>query len=375
MLRTFVIALLVVFFGQVFIAPVAAAEFFADTNLRFSQSDSLENAYLAGESVQVDAPVAEDLVVAGSRVEVNGDVEGGVIAAGSELKLSGDIGRSARIAGGDIAINGQVGHDVVVVGSKVVLGSGANVEGDVVFFGGQLEVNGPIAGELFLNCACEVTINSEVGGVQAERVGQLRLGPNARIEGPLNYSSYQQAIVDRQAVINGVTNYTPVESNSFAQQVNNFFFFYGLIASLIFTLGLLILLRRVIDVNVSLLRQNLVMAFGIGLAILLLLPIISGLLLIVSFWAGLAGFLLYGLLLVIGFGLSQLLLGWWLLYWWMGRSGQVYMVDWRAALIGVLAATVLMYVPVLGWFIMFLLLLLALGGMGYGLWQLRAGVE
>ena len=352
--------------------PVAAIELHADDRLVFEGEEALDNAYLAGSEVRVTAPVTNDLVVAGSEVRIDTEIEGGLLAAASQLQVNGTVNRNARIAGGEVTLNGDVGQDVVVFGGEVVIGSEAQVAGDVVFAGGSLVVNGVVTGTLLVNCQCNVTINGAVGGVQAEQVGKLTLGRQAIINGNLQYSSAREADVDREATVNGSIDYSPTTSTQSAvNQFRSLSFFYGMISSFILALVLLLLFRAVSDVGIAAVRKNVLLTFGLGIAWLVILPMVAVTSFLVSVWLGLALLLLYLLSLILGFGLAQLILGWWLLQWWLGRTKQSYELDWRAAVIGVLATTVLMFTQVLGWFIIFLLMLLALGGLVQGLWQLR----
>lgn len=352
--------------------PVTAIELHANERLSFEGDASLNNAYLAGQDVKITAPVSNDLVVAGNEVEIDTAIEGGLLAAASRLQLDGSVGRNVRIAGGEITINGSVGQDVVVFGGEVVIGSDAQITGDVAFTGGTLVVNGDVEGTLLVNCQCNVTINGSVGEVQAGQVGKLVLGRQAVIAGDLQYSSPVEADIDRSATINGTTDYSPsISARSATEDFRSLSFLYGMISSLVLALVLLWLFRMVPEVSIASLQQNVLLTFGLGIALLVLLPVVAAASFLVSAWLGLVLLVLYILLLLLSFVIAQLILGWWLLQWWMGRTKQVYNLDWRAAVIGVLVTTVLTFAQVFGWFIIFLTILLALGGLAQGLWRLR----
>ncbi len=352
--------------------PVAAIEFHANNKLTFDNDATLNNAYLAGQEVTVSVPVTNDLVVAGSEVTIDSAIDGGLIAAAGQLRLNGSVGQSARIAGGDVNVNGNIGQDLVVLGSQVVIDSDAVIAGDLAFAGGSLIINGDVDGTVLVNCQCNVTINGSVAEVEAEQVGTLTVGQQAVIDGDIQYSSQQEAAIDRDAAVHGAIDYSPLTSTqSAADSLRNFSFFYGMISSLIFTLILLWLVRAVPDATIIATRQNVLLTFGLGIAMLVLLPIVAVTSLLVSVWLGISLLVLYALALLLSFGLAQIIIGWWLLQWWLGRTKQVYELDWRATVVGVIVTTILMFVQVLGWFIIFLAILLALGGLAQGLWRLR----
>ena len=52
-----------------------AAEFHSGDSLTFSTTDQLRDAYIAGSTVTISAPVTNDLAVAGGTVTVNSTIE------------------------------------------------------------------------------------------------------------------------------------------------------------------------------------------------------------------------------------------------------------------------------------------------------------
>jgi hypothetical protein len=142
-------------------------------------------------------------------------------------------------------------------------------------------------------------------------------------------------------------------------------------ASLVFCFALLYVAHKITNQAVIDLKSKPWLTIGWGLGAIFLFPILSFMVGLLSIWLGIAGFLLYILCLMIAYGLAEILLGWWLLQWWLGRNKETYQLDWRAVLVGVAAATLLMLVPIIGWFIMAAMVLLAMGTLGQQIWNLR----
>src|SRR5690606_13392000 len=142
-------------------------------------------------------------------------------------------------------------------------------------------------------------------------------------------------------------------SSSVARSLRDASFFYGMVSSLVLALVLLLVFRAVPDATLIAVRQNVLLTFGIGIAFLVIMPLVAIASFLVSVWLGLSLLTLYMLMLFVAFGLTQIVLGWWLLQWWFGRTKQAYELDWRAVVIGVIAITILSLVQVFGWFIIF----------------------
>src|SRR5690606_2881399 len=163
-----------------------------------------------------------------------------------------------------------------------------------------------------------------------------------------NYTSPRQAEFAKGAVVHGAIDYEESDGQQITSGINNTLFYYGLLASAIFCLTILLLIRKVIDITVGNVQQNVLLSLGIGIASFIFLPVLGGLFTFLSVWLGVSLLLFFALLMVLCFGFAQILIGWAALTWWFGRSKQPYTLDWRAAIFGVLLSTLLVYVPVLG---------------------------
>lgn len=364
-------------FSLALMAPAitTAAEFHSGQTVTFSPSDSLTDAYIAGNTISINAPVTHDLVVAGNTVNINGDVENSLIAAGGTVTIDGNVGHSLRAAGGTIIINGHISRDVVVFGGEITLTSTAIIDGDLIVNGGTITIDSPVNGKVIINGG-QVHLNSTVGSVQDSHVSKLTLGSKAIINGSLHYQAPQEADMATGATVKGQTDYqkTASRNNTAAfASLTTFGFFYNIIASLIFGFVLLYLLYRISNQAVLHLKQRPLPTLAWGLGSMFLFPILAIVLTLLSAWLGITSFIFYVLCMVTGYFLAQLLLGWWLLDWWFSRTKESYHLDWRAVIIGVLATTVLMLVPVIGWLVLFLMLLFALGSLAQQVWSMRLG--
>ncbi|OGG72526.1 hypothetical protein A3A38_04170 [Candidatus Kaiserbacteria bacterium RIFCSPLOWO2_01_FULL_53_17] len=321
--------------------------------------------YIAGGNVSSAGVITGDLVAAGGNVVVNSAVTQDVIVGGGSVTILGTVGDDIRVGGGNIMINGRVGGDVVVGGGQTQI-SGAGVGGDVLWGGGTLRIEAPVAGDLKLGGG-NVYINAPIRG-NVEFMGEkLTLGSAAVIQGNLTYTSPEEAVMEEGAVVRGATDYTKKETK--AREAARF----GLAAFLsiailmkflmLFASALvvgLIFQRYAVSLVNSAVAQPL-MGLGRGFAVLVLTPIASIILLITVLGVplGILGLIAFAGMIVFASILVPILLGSLVHKWVMKPAG--YEVTWLTILIGAVLATILGWIPIVGWIVKFAVLLVALG--------------
>jgi len=179
------------------------------------------NLYVMGDSITIDGTISGDLIAAAQSIKISGRIEGDVIAIAQEISISGDVGGDVRVAANTIDINGSVARNVNTFGSKVVLGSNSKIGWDLYVMATRLESRGVIGGSLngWSNQASlagqigkNVTLTLDPKNEQASLV----IAPTTIINGNLNYSSGQPAIISDQASISGeiTQNKTILEKRS-----------------------------------------------------------------------------------------------------------------------------------------------------------------
>jgi len=319
----------------------------------------MKNAYVFGGSVDINAPITNDLTTVGGDITINSPVTGDILAAGGNITVSEKVGDSIRIAGGDIMIDAPVENDVVIVGGSVKITQNASIKGDLIFIGGKLSLQGTVNGDAHINGG-SVIINNRVGGNVSGTVGSLTLGPFASIGGDLIYSSSEKAKIDAQARIQGKTQFTELKEKSGIRALISTGVIYKLIADILFALLFILFLplftKNVLHRAGASALKNIVLGF----VNLLLMPIASFILLII-FWLGATSFVIYILLILLSLGLTKVYVGWKTLSWWYSRNKKDYILDWKAAIVGVIVLFIVGLIPVFGWLAGFLLFLLTLG--------------
>jgi len=224
------------------------------------------DAFIAGGQVLLQTPVAGDAVLSGGSVSISAPVGDDLYASGASVSLESTVTGNARLAGNDVEI-GRTSH---VIGNATVAGRSVRVLGKV---GQQLAVFGD-----------KVYIDGTVGGNITVASRSLEVGPNARITGKLTYRGPSEVVVNPAAVISGGMNHPDFDLDT------NFMPFprvAGWIVAIAFTFGLLflgmigIIFAPVATSKVSMLvRSRQFASFGIGLAMILCVPLLAALLMI-----------------------------------------------------------------------------------------------
>ncbi len=346
-----------------FTPSASAATFKSGENVFFSKTPLLENTYLAGDRVEVSVSSQKDIVAAGGTLLFEGEIQRSLMAAGGTITISGPISQSARIAGGTITIEDSIGEDLIVAGGTIRLSKTSSVGGDLIITGGTLEVEGPVKGNVYANGG-DVRINAPVGGDVSGNMGQLTIGSSASIAGDLTYTSEEKVISQEGAVVKGNTRYTEQEhrSNEQAKALISAGTIYTLVMDILFSLLFVLVLGFITKEVLEKIELSKIKSLGLGFSSLFLMPV-AGLFLLIIIWLGITWFVVYILLLLLSLGLLKIYVGAKILSWWEKRNKKEYVLDWKAAVLGPVVVLLLSFIPILGWFSIFILYLMVLGGL------------
>lgn len=329
------------------------------------ESRNLTNLYLFGNTITLSAPVQDDVVAAGKDVTLDGHVNGSIMAAGQDVTIRNTVSNSVRAAGSRVSIESNVLHDALAAGGDVILSKTASVGGDVLFAGGNVQINGPVKGNVRI-AGGNVVVNSAVSGNVDAHVGTLTLGPQARIGGQLNYSAEKQAVIDPQARIAGKVSFDQrkdsrkeTNNNSLVQGIS-----YKLIVDIILSLLLIYFLRRYCLTVLEEMKKHPWKRGSLGFGFLFLFPL-AAIAMLLLIWLGVAAFLFYGLVILLAMFVAKIFIGWVIMQWYERRSDKkrMYQLDWKAGVVGPIVMLLLSFVPVIGWLIGGILYLLAIGAL------------
>lgn len=336
-----------------------------DTIIISSDEKNLTDLYLFGKSIEVGAPVTNDLVAAGGDIILDSSVSGSILAAGGNVRVKGDSRGSVRIAGGNIIIDGNVGRDLVTAGGSVIITKSSTVAGDLIVAGGEVTLDGNVNGKVLVQSG-KARINGSVNKSVEGNLGKLTIGPDAVIKGDVRYSSPEKATISSGAEIAGRQQFTRIEDQKkTAEQIGGFFTafsIYKLIGDIILSILFIYLLGSFLKPIISDIAKSPLINILSGFGFLILIPIIS-IFLMILLWLGIASFLFYFLALLVTLYIAKVFAGWIIVRWWYGRDNRKYDLDWKAGIVGPVVFFGIGFIPVIGWMAAAILYLIALGAL------------
>ena len=341
--------------GVTFAATLKAENGNNSTNV--AQSETVKNAYLAGNSVNFSGTALQDVVAAGNNMNITGSIGSSLMIAGNNITISGPVGQSVRAAGNNINMQNSIGSDLFAAGSTITLGQGVKVADDFDAAAAAIDIAGKIGGNANLTGA-EINLNGEIdGNVLIKGAGKVTIGSGAVINGNLNYEATEPATISEGAKINGQTNFTKVESMVVTDKKMGIGVIAGIIS--LFSLGVILvtfltiwflvalmpkLARSLVENSLAKPTENM----GLGFAYLVVTPIAAVFLLftVVGIPLSLLVFGIYGVAVAIAKLIVPIIVGS-LLFKWFGKT-KSYRIDWLTILVGVVVAAIVGAIPLIG---------------------------
>ena len=119
--------------------------------------------FAAGESVVISGEVNGDVYSAGGTITIDGVVNGDLLIGGGTVNLDGEVTGDVRAGAGNIIFGGSVGGNVTVGAGTVRVLEAAEIGGNLVGGAGTLDVNGPVNGDVTVGVGA-FSLSSTVGG-------------------------------------------------------------------------------------------------------------------------------------------------------------------------------------------------------------------
>ena len=193
----------------------------------------------AGTNASPGSTVEGDAFVAGLQVDLNQPVGGAaLLAGGGGVSISDRVGGDLYVTGASVIVDAPVAGNARLAGGHVVITKRGQVSGKTTLVGGRVTVLGR-AGRQLVVFGEHVTFDGEVAGNVTIASRTLSIGPNARVSGKLTYRGSLPAQIDPAAVISGGINYLSFDfEDETYQPVARVVAWVGVIA---FTVGLFLI--------------------------------------------------------------------------------------------------------------------------------------
>ncbi|HEX6705589.1 MAG TPA: polymer-forming cytoskeletal protein [Albitalea sp.] len=324
--------------------------------------------FVVGGSVRVFDPVAGDLIAAGGKVDVNAAVNGDAVVGGGDVRIGGAVGQSLYTGGGNVTLDGAVARNVRVAGGRIELGPRAVVSGNLSAAGGRVHLEGTVKGYVQASGG-RLLIDGAVDGDVVARSGAVELGPKARIGGKLRYASHRELKRDPAAQVTGGVEVMPMvgrpgeapERRTVARTGR-----WLWTAGLVLTAIVLVAAMPAFTTRVATtLRTRAGTSLLAGLVALVCIPVAAAVLLITVIGIPLAliALLLYLALLLVGYTMTGIAVGDWVLARHAGANVAAMGRRVLAAALAVLVIALLGRVPWVGWLVSFAALIAGVGAL------------
>lgn len=251
-MKKFFVATIIFLFLSILAFPVFAqtsSENFRRGDTVILEKDEIVDGdfFAFGERVEISGTVNGDVYVAGGMVFVDGVVNGDLIAAGGTINISGKISQDVRIGAGQITITGSIGKNITFGGGNVEITDSASIAGSILAGAGNVVIAASVGGDIRIGSG-SLTLSNQVKGNVVAGVEDLRLRSKAKIEGNLFYWSKKDASIDSSAkIVGGLSRFTPdntinLSATKLSSNFNGFFFVLKIV-SIFYTLviGLLLI--------------------------------------------------------------------------------------------------------------------------------------
>ena len=359
---------------RIAILPVACA---ISATPAFAQFDDI---WRMGARVHATASDHNNLWAAGAVVAVRGSVKNDIRAAGAELDIDATAGRSVwaagaiasvagqsqdmYIVGGRVSVDARVGGKLSVAAARVVIGPRTEVTGVTRVAGAEVVFSGSSRGAAEFY-ADTVQINGRIAGNLRVRARSVSLAKGAIVDGDAVFETLDEPQIDVGATIKGRQTVTmpmrhQVDRRSIFVTLGTAVLF-GVGAGLVLGIILLIAARSFVERGIDAIRSAPVRSALVGLGVLILVPLIASLIMvtIVGIPIGLLILLAFPLAISIGlvlaaFGLADRILN-------RDRESRSGGSRFVALLVGVVILAVIGLIPILGFVVGIVALLVGLG--------------
>jgi len=290
-----------------------------------------------------------------------------VFVMGGQVALQSEVRDSVFILGGRVVVSGKVGKDLYVLAGRLDVSPNAVVAGEANILGGDIYLDGTVLGDVNI-IGGSVILSGKITGDVKIYGGQIVVMPTAKIQGRLQYGAGGSVRIQQGAQIHGgVVRYEPKLGKKEKAEPK---WWSALQVNAIWLLGLLFLGGLICAVMPGVNKRTLTkanhrpwMSLGLGIAALILAPILVVLAVISVVGIPLAIVLILSFMLFVMVSIlySYMWLGTWLLKWMKRADFNRRLWQWFAVVIGGVLLYFLYLIPYVGKWVGFILLIFMLG--------------
>ena len=358
-LKLFSIFIGILLFSAVSFSTLAGAQSFrTGDNVDVAKGEVVnQTLFMAGTDITIDGEVFGDVFCAGETITINGDIHGDVLCAGRSINIKGTVDGDVRVAGQTIDQSSRVSGNVTVAGQTYRLEDSGSIGQDLIMGASKATLNGKVDRDVALD-GQNLLIAGRVGRNVKGNIENLRVASIGNIVGDIDFTSPNELSKDEGAMIGGqvIHNQPQAKGRHFGVFGTSIgFLIYLFLAMLLTALVLIGLIPRAIQSSVGIALDKPFRTFLYGLLASFVIPIAIILLLISVFGIPLA--ILLTLLWIVIIMLSGPFTGYYL--------GKVLLPDThKPAVVMLIGSSILLalyFIPVVSFFALLFAYWLGLG--------------
>jgi len=311
--------------------------------------------YGFGGASTISGGIKGDVYILSGAVTINAPVEADVSVVGGTLQVHAPIADDLRVIGGEVTLADTVAGDVAVFGGVLRILSTASITGDILFFGGELIVDGPVGGSIF-GVGKDIRVNASIGGdIDVRASGGFTLGDSAEVLGNIVYKGNSDIVRSQNAVVVGEIQKVAIEVEALSLSA----VLIPILAGLFAALTAFMLFRGYFVEIVAKTRTAYGVQGLVGLSVFVGLPFVA-IILMVSVLGLLVGIFLlsvYVALLVASWVVASVVAGSFI----MKLITKKDEVSIASVVLGVVVMEIALFIPLIGPLAVFATVLIALG--------------
>ncbi|MBS0628063.1 MAG: polymer-forming cytoskeletal protein [Verrucomicrobia bacterium] len=259
-----------------------------EVEVAIPRGEVFEGTYCSLGDCVIEGTVKGNAYLLGAETDIAGTIEGDLIIIGGNVSISGAVTGNVHIFAGQAILEGNIGGDLMFIGANLLLPGPGVIGGDLLIIGGNSSLDNKVCGNVTALIA-SFTISGSIDKNLRSFVDKLRIVKSAKVLGSLTYRSRNKVVIDSGAEIVGPI----LHKSTFIGDVEGLQFFRGAHVGMqvfpflvkffyTFIVGCLLILFFPYRLRSSIesLQRYPGKSFVYGLAMLIILPILTGVLLV-----------------------------------------------------------------------------------------------
>jgi cytoskeletal protein CcmA (bactofilin family)/preprotein translocase subunit Sss1 len=325
----------------------------------------------SGSNITANSVFDTTTFFAGNAITLNGEYNGDVFVAGNTVTINGKINGNLYGGANQIIINGEVAKDIFIGCSDLTISKTGKIDRDAFLAAANVNIDGLVERNLRAG-AGNLNINGTINGMVEADVDQLTINDGAKITGPINNRSANQAIVSPSATAPTINWEKVVEDQTVKEKQGPSVgsILLSIITKLAFILVVWLLisfLTRDFNANSPVLaKKHIPASLGIGAGFFFLVPLLLIIAFVIYMPLGLAMTCLVIMLSIIGMPVAAVVLSKLLMRLFDGKMKPL-LSSFLSVLVVSAAVIILGFIPIIGFIVALFMAAIGVGFICYNI--------